>query len=241
MSTKGVNVKKRLGMTRGLLAGLLMIVASGYSAWAQAGVALGATRVIYPAGQKQVQLGVTNNDDSSTYLIQSWVENADGGKDGRFVITPPLFAMQGKKENTLRIIDATNKQLPQDRESLFWINVKAIPSMDKSKLSDNTLQLAIISRIKLYYRPAKLAMPPEEAAQKLTFRRNAGKLTLINPSPYYLTVTELSVGTRGLENALVPPLGETSVKIPDEASGEITYRTINDYGALTPRVIGVMR
>jgi fimbrial chaperone protein len=32
----------------------------------------------------------------------------DGGKDGRFVITPPLFAMQGKKENTLRIIDATN-------------------------------------------------------------------------------------------------------------------------------------
>lgn len=153
MSTKGVNVKKRLGMTRGLLAGLLMIAASGYSAWAQAGVALGATRVIYPAGQKQVQLGVTNNDDSSTYLIQSWVENADGGKDSRFVITPPLFAMQGKKENTLRIIDATNKQLPQDRESLFWINVKAIPSMDKSKLSENTLQLAIISRIKLYYRP----------------------------------------------------------------------------------------
>ncbi|SQC45396.1 periplasmic chaperone [Klebsiella pneumoniae] len=26
--------------------------------------------------------------------------------------TPPLFAMQGKKENTLRIIDATNNQLP---------------------------------------------------------------------------------------------------------------------------------
>jgi hypothetical protein len=46
--------------------------------------------------------------------------------------------MQGKKENTLRIIDATNNQLPQDRESLFWMNVKAIPSMDKSKLSDNT-------------------------------------------------------------------------------------------------------
>ncbi len=63
------------------------------------------------------------------------------------------------KENTLRIIDATNNQLPQDRESLFWMNVKAIPSMDKSKLSDNTLQLAIISRIKLYYRPAKLALP----------------------------------------------------------------------------------
>ena len=146
---------------------------------------LARPRVIYPAGQKQVQLAVTNNDENSTWLIQSWVENADGQRDGRFVITPPLFAMQGKKENTLRIIDATNNQLPQDRESLFWMNVKAIPSMDKSKLSDNTLQLAIISRIKLYYRPGKLALPPDQAAEKLTFSRSGSSLTLTpNPTPY---------------------------------------------------------
>jgi fimbrial chaperone protein len=68
--------------------------------------------------------------------------------------SPAAVRHAGKKENTLRILDATNDQLPQDRETLFWMNVKAIPSMDKSKLSDNTLQLAIISRIKLYYRPA---------------------------------------------------------------------------------------
>jgi fimbrial chaperone protein len=59
---------------------------------------------IYPAGQKQVQLAVTNNDDNSTWLIQSWVENADGQRDGRFVITPPV-CHAGQKENTLRIID----------------------------------------------------------------------------------------------------------------------------------------
>lgn len=116
----------RVNITKAL-ATILMIIASGFAMQAQAGVALGATRVIYPAGEKQVQLAVTNNDDNSTYLIQSWVENADGVKDGRFVVTPPLFAMQGKKENTLRILDATNNQLPQDRESLFWMNVKAIP------------------------------------------------------------------------------------------------------------------
>ena len=240
-SIKGENVRKTLGMTRCLLAGLLMITTAGFAARAEAGVALGATRVIYPAGQKQVQLAVTNNDDNSTYLIQSWVENADGQKDGRFVITPPLFAMQGKKENTLRIIDATNDKLPQDRESLFWMNVKAIPSMDKSKLSDNTLQLAIISRIKLYYRPGKLALSPDQAAEKLTFRRSANTLTLINPTPYYLTVTELNAGTRVLENAVVPPMGEASVKIPSDAGRDITYRTINDYGALTPRMKGALQ
>ncbi|EFQ8668608.1 fimbria/pilus periplasmic chaperone, partial [Salmonella enterica] len=224
-------------MIHGILAGAILLSVS--LNYASAGVALGATRVIYPAGQKQVQLAVTNNDDNSTYLIQSWIENAQGQKYGKFVITPPLFAMQGKKENTLRIIDSTNSQLPQDRESLFWLNVKAIPAMNKSNLSENTLQLAIVSRIKLYYRPAALTIAPEEAPEKLSFHLHGVSLTLNNPTPYYLTVTELKAGTHPLENALVPPMGSTSVNFPSGAGNSITYRTINDYGALTPTVKAV--
>ncbi|EFZ3972040.1 TPA: molecular chaperone FimC, partial [Escherichia coli] len=55
-----------------------------------------------------------------------------------------------------------------------------------------------------------------------------------------LTVTELNAGTRVLENALVPPMGESTVKLPSDAGSNITYRTINDYGALTPKMTGVM-
>lgn len=113
------------------------------------------------------------------------------------------------------------------------MNVKAIPAMDKAKLSENTLQLAIISRIKLYYRPARLALPPEQAAEKLSFTREGASLVLTNPTPYYLTVTELKAGNKELENALVPPMGKTSVKLPADAGSNITYQTINDYGALT--------
>lgn len=97
MSNKNVNVRKSQEITFCLLAGILMFMAMMVAGRAEAGVTLGATRVIYPAGQKQVQLAVTNNDENSTYLIQSWVENADGVKDGRFIVTPPLFAMKGKK------------------------------------------------------------------------------------------------------------------------------------------------
>nr|WP_289627142.1 IS1 family transposase [Escherichia coli] len=75
---------------------------------------------------------------------------------------------------------------------------------------------------------------------ELRFRRSANSLTLINPTPYYLTVTELNAGTRVLENALVPPMGESTVKLPSDAGSNITYRTINDYGALTPKMTGVM-
>ncbi|MDI5829406.1 fimbria/pilus periplasmic chaperone, partial [Salmonella enterica subsp. enterica serovar Kentucky] len=40
-----------------------------------------------------------------------------------------------KSENTLRIIYA-GQPLPGDRESLFWMNVKAIPSVDKSHIEE---------------------------------------------------------------------------------------------------------
>ena len=231
-------MKKKTGISRRLLAGVMLLTCAALSLQAKAAVALGATRVVYPAGQKQVQLAVTNNDEKSTFLIQSWVENSAGQKDGRFVITPPLFSMQGKKENTLRIIDATNNQLPRDRESLFWLSVKAIPAMDKSKTNDNVLQLAIISRIKLYYRPSGLSVAPEKVAESLRFKRQPGKLIISNPTPYYATVTELNAGTRKLNNTLVPPLGEASVDLPADAGSQVTYRTINDYGALTPKMTG---
>lgn len=78
---------------------LLLLLFACHSTIANAAVALGATRVIYPANQKQVLLPVTNNDPASVYLIQSWIENAGDQKDTQFVITPPLFSMQGKKES----------------------------------------------------------------------------------------------------------------------------------------------
>lgn len=169
------------------------------------------------------------------------IENAGDQKDTQFVITPPLFSMQGKKENTLRIINATNHQLPGDRESLFWVNVKAIPAMEKDQKNENTLQLAIISRIKMFYRPTNLAMAPEEAPAMLRFRRSGSKLTLINPTPYFITVTNMKAGNSNLPNTMVPPKGEVSVDITHAATGDISFQTINDYGALTPRIKATMQ
>ncbi len=202
---------------------------------------LDRTGEVYPANQKQVLLPVTNNDPASVYLIQSWIENAGDQKDTQFVITPPLFSMQGKKENTLRIINATNHQLPGDRESLFWVNVKAIPAMEKDQKNENTLQLAIISRIKMFYRPTHLAMAPEEAPAMLRFRRSGSILTLINPTPYFITVTNMKAGNSNLPNTMVPPKGEVSVDIPHAVTGDISFQTINDYGALTPLIKATMQ
>lgn len=106
---------------------------------------------------------------------------------------------------------------------------------------NNTLQLAIISRIKMFYRPTHLAMAPEEAPAMLRFRRSGSILTLINPTPYFITVTNMKAGNSNLPNTMVPPKGEVSVDIPHAVTGDISFQTINDYGALTPRIKATMQ
>ncbi len=190
---------------------------------------------------------VTSNDD--TLALQSSAAGSAQNvgiqildRTGEVLILDgATFSAKTDLINTLRIINATNHQLPGDRESLFWVNVKAIPAMEKDQKNENTLQLAIISRIKMFYRPTNLAMAPEEAPAMLRFRRSGSKLTLINPTPYFITVTNMKAGNSNLPNTMVPPKGEVSVDITHAATGDISFQTINDYGALTPRIKATMQ
>lgn len=219
---------------------ILCLLVNSFSAQASGGIGLGATRVIYPADAKQISLSINNSDVEQRYLINSWVENDLGVKDKRFIVTPPLFVSEGKSENKLRII-YVGPPLPSDRESLFWMNVKAIPSVDKESLDGaNVLQLAILSRIKLFVRPKNLEMQPEEAAKQLRFSRRGGALNIHNSSPYYVTAVNLKVGREKLANTMVAPNSDAKVAVPAGVNGKVSFQTVNDYGALTPVQAGAM-
>lgn len=205
------------------------------------GIALGATRVIYPAGATQTSLSINNSDGKTRFLIQSWVEDDKGNKTADFVVTPPLFVAKPKGENTLRIM-YIGKALPGDRESVFWMNVKAIPSTDKSEVEDkNVLQLAVLSRIKLFVRPSGLPVSPADAPDLLGFHREGGSLRIDNPSPYFITLVNAAYGAQKLPNTMVPPKSHASVPLPADSRGNVTFQTINDYGANTPKATGKLR
>ncbi|EAA6845167.1 molecular chaperone FimC [Salmonella enterica subsp. enterica serovar Stanleyville] len=200
---------------------------------AAGGIALGATRVIYPSAAKQTSLAISNSDTQERYLVNSWIENNAGQKEKTFIVTPPLFVSEPKSENTLRIIYA-GQPLPGDRESLFWMNVKAIPSVDKSHIEGkNVLQLAILSRIKLFVRPANLPQTPEDAPTLLKFSRVGNHLKITNPSAYYLTLVNISVGAKKIDNVMIAPKSDMQIPLPTGAQGSVTFQTVNDYGALT--------
>jgi chaperone protein EcpD len=107
---------------------LLAMAAPG----AFASVVLAGTRVIYPEKEREVTLKLTN-EGTSPALVQAWVDdgNANATPDeakSPFTLVPPLFRLDPKKGQTLRII-YLREPLPSDRESLFWLNVLEVPPL----------------------------------------------------------------------------------------------------------------
>lgn len=213
-----------------LLAGL--IAGSGM---AQAGVVIGGTRIIYDGNKKESSIGI-DNPDASPYLIQSWVENEAGKSDkGSFVITPPLFRLDGKQKNTLRVMQTTSA-IAADRETLFWLNIKSIPTSDASA-ADNSLQIAVNTRIKLIYRPAALkGLTPDEASKQLKWARQGQNLTVNNPTPFYINFNAISMGGKPVENVTyVAPRSSATFAVPKAAQGnQVEWKVISDYGAISP-------
>lgn len=211
--------------TTGLAMALLPLTLTSVSA----GVIIGGTRIIFDGAKKEASIGITN-PDNVPYLIQSWIDVQDeqSGK-APFIITPPLYRLDGGQKNLERIV--MTGSLPQGQESLFWLNIKAIPSASKQM---NSLQIAVKTRIKLIYRPETLrASTPEEQANKLTWRRAGNTLQVNNPTPYVINFNEITLGNKKLDDVTyVMPSGTDRFPLPNGTSGNtLTFKVINDYGS----------
>lgn len=196
------------------------------------GIALGATRVIYPMNAPQTSLSITNSDKEKVFLIQSWVSTPDQKKTADFVVTPPIFVIQPQKENTIRIMYVGKNPLPTDRESLYYLSSKAIPS-GKPAEDQNTLQIATETTIKMFVRPSNLPMQSMDAPKALRCKLNGGSININNPSPYYVTLVNLTVGGKSLANTMVAPKSEASIPLTGGLGGDIKFKAMNDYGSKT--------
>lgn len=207
------------------------------------GISLGSTRVVYNESAGAAAIRVINTSNLP-FLVQTWVDSyqGQGGWEtpsalpaGSFVVTPPLFRLDNG-ENSVRIQRASGK-LPIDRESVFHLKVKTIPSADKPAEGTNYVQFAFVNAVKLFWRPKGLTSNPNDAYKSLTFKRKGNQIEAVNPTPYHITIKKLSVGGKEVKDPdtrMVPPLASQTWPLPDGAGGSVTFETVNDYGALTP-------
>jgi P pilus assembly chaperone PapD len=210
-----------------LLLGLFM---ASCTTAVNAGVVIGGTRVIYDGAKKEASLSV-NNPDSVAYLIQSWLDPQTPGADkAPFIITPPLYRLDQGQQNVMRIVLAGS--VPQDKESMVWLNIKSIPSAPKK---ENTLQVAVKTRIKLIYRPAGLkGVMPEQVADKLTWKRAGDQLQVTNPTNYYMNFNQITVGGKVLPDvSFVAPGSTANFSLPaGVSSGPLAFKIISDFGGV---------
>ena len=211
----------------------VLLALSALSLQAQAGVVIGGTRFIYNEGKPSISFRVINQSPSR-YLITSKIL-ADGDPHAAvpFVATPPVFVLNGHKENEIRVM-YTSGQLPADRESLFWVTVANIPQADSQQ--QNTLQIAVRSRMKLFYRPKGVQGDSQQAYRQLTWRRQGKTVTVQNPTPFYVTLLNMQANGQSIAGAgMVAPLSSRSVAwCPAQGGCALQWQTLNDYGRAMP-------
>ncbi|MCP2006223.1 UNVERIFIED_ORG: P pilus assembly chaperone PapD [Buttiauxella agrestis ATCC 33320] len=218
-----------------------MLMLAANSVPVQAGVVIGGTRFVY--GEKQQSITVlVRNKSPEPYLLKTKILPGGGwaGVDKPevtqepFIATPPLFVLQGGRENKIRLI-RTSGSLPSDRESLFTLSIASIPS---GKAGSESVQMAIRSAMKLIYRPAGLNGNPENAYAQLEWSRTDNMVMVKNPTPYYVTLFQLNSNGHTVDEAgVVAPFSQRTENWCDASKVcHLRWQTINDYGHVMPAV-----
>lgn len=208
------------------------------------GISFYVLRVIYPeAAIKGVTIKADNKTDSP-YLFQSFIRPVDATtgdvnlnenilSEIPFIVTPPLTRIEPQQTLDLRI-RRTGLTLPSDRESVFYISMKAIPALDKSLKSGEVI-MTVVSNIKVFYRPKSIGNKTvSDVAGELNFKIEEGNLVAKNPSPFWLTFSTLKVGNDILDKKMlrmmVPPFGSQKYLLSKEAKGDISWKLIDEDG-----------
>ncbi|WP_409455995.1 fimbria/pilus periplasmic chaperone [Pantoea brenneri] len=200
---------------------------------ANAAVALDRTRVIFDGSQKSMSVNIRNDNTKLPYLAQAWVEDSNGQKiQSPLMALPPLQRVEPGAKSLVKIqlsADATAK-LPQDRESLFYFNLREIPPKSQKA---NVLQLALQTRVKMFYRPTALVKKGASSEtpwqEQLTLTRQGDRYQVTNPTPYYVTL--VADGKTEMKPLMLAPQSSADLGVRAAALGSqphIAY--INDWG-----------
>ncbi|MGC7838647.1 fimbrial biogenesis chaperone [Pseudomonas wayambapalatensis] len=225
-----------------LLIGVCLVLGSAY---AQANIILNGTRIIYHErkGFVSVQLTSTGPDAS---LVQAWIDDGDVNSTPEtahvpFLLSPPIVKVLGHGGQQLRI-EKTDAALPSDRESIFYLNVLEIPALPDHLKEQNTLQLALRTRVKLFYRPDALKSSPDFSTKNIRAVAHGAGVSIFNDSAYHLTIVRIAVKDSSVELAgasMIAP--HASLDIPGEhkpvpgAQYVLTY--VDDLGAYRDEVV----
>ena len=222
---------------------MILVLTAILSSSAHADIILNGTRIIYDDNKRDALVVVSNPSDRP-YAVQVWINTDldDNSTIVPFVTTPQLFRLDAGKEQSVRILRLP-ANLPSDRESLFFLNAQEIPSATPS--AENSLKIAIRTRVKLFFRPKQLRGSLYEALAMLKWSlvQKAGQsvLHLTNPSAFHISFVGIYVEENGKKSEIadpkmVAPMSEIDYSLATPITGngaQVSFSAINDSGGYT--------
>jgi len=195
---------------------------------AAANISIQGSRVIYDQRRSEIDV-LLRQVGKLPGLVQIWLDEGDAALDMQevnpaFTLAPGIARMEPGGRQIVRIV-RSGDELPDDRESLLWLNVQETPLHATGTPPD------VRTRIKFFYRPRGLPSPPENAHEALQFSLaappadGAVKLRVYNPTPYHITFRELALQSALKEDALKDDVlkdadSRTLAEFGTDASGE---------------------
>lgn len=191
---------------------------------------------------------IVANPSNRPYAAQAWVntEADDATTAVPLIAAPNLFRLDPGGEQTVQI-NALPNDLPRDRESVFYFNLQEIPQAATNE-GENILNIALRTRIKLFYRPSELKGRPQDRLKDLAWsvQQIDGRPHLVvdNPSPFYFTFSRLVVSGNGASEtinakAMALPLGTQAYALNTMTVTDglqVKFTTISDYSGITAEV-----
>ncbi|OAT31260.1 periplasmic fimbrial chaperone [Buttiauxella brennerae ATCC 51605] len=223
-------------MNKQRVVSFLLLAGMAVSSQSYAAISMDRTRVIFNGDQKALSLNIENQNQHLPYLAQAWIEDDKGQKiDGPLTILPPVQRVEPGAKSQVKIQTLAGiNTLPQDRETLYYFNLREIPPRSEKP---NVLQLALQTRVKMFYRPAAIIPKKDDIASAwqndLTLTKQGDGYKVTNPSAYYVTLVDARASSASTGNKFKPvmiaPKSTAMLGAANLGSTPvITY--INDYG-----------
>ena len=215
----------------------LVIASQFFSGNALAVVNVDRTRIIFSANQTSQTLNVKNGPENPT-VVQIWsdegdlMQSPDLSKTPVFAM-PPMMRLSPDEQRSIRLVLTTRHSLPEDRESLYWLNVYQIPALTQQTGSaERKIVLPLRIRLKVFVRPATLNAPKPDDVQKLRFVVKGNQLRVENPTRWFMSLRLQIANKIQVNDVRVAPLSTQSITLSQPAlpNEKVSYEVFDDNG-----------
>lgn len=228
------------------LRSLLFFVLLVYGCSVDASVVMTNTRVIYPSDAKERTVQLTNNDTFPN-VVQVWTdinnpESTPDNADGPFVTLPAIFRIEAKRGQLIRLI-YSGDELPNDRESIFYLNFLQIPPVSKDNFGENKMLVMLKHRVKVFYRPTELTTYSADIHKNMHFAvkyaDNGIFVDVDNRSAFFASFVDMKI-TAGKQELIIPinmvePKSKQTVAVKNQQfvltyPMKVEFTLVNDFG-----------